>query len=58
MKQKLLLDTCVVIDMLLDFDGMDSFVRDFIEDPENDLCASFETMREIKPTSAASRTNI
>lgn len=47
MKQKLLLDTCVVIDMLLDFDGMDSFVRDFIEDPENDLCASFETMREI-----------
>ena len=42
-----MLDTCVVIDMLLDFDDLDAGVRSFIEAPENELCASFETMREI-----------
>ena len=47
MRRKLLLDTCVVVDMLLDFDGMDAYVRGLLEDPGNELCASFETMREI-----------
>lgn len=47
MRAKLMLDTCVVIDMLLDFDDLDAGVRSFIEAPENELCASFETMREI-----------
>jgi PIN domain nuclease of toxin-antitoxin system len=45
--KRLMLDTCVVIDMLLDFDGFDKGVVGVLEDPENQLCASFETMREI-----------
>lgn len=44
---RLMLDTCVVVDMLLDFDGLDRSVLALLEDPENALCASFETMREL-----------
>ncbi len=46
MKRRML-DTCVVVDMLLDFDGLDRSVVALLEDPENALCASFETMREL-----------
>lgn len=42
-----MLDTCVVIDMLMDPDGLDQHVIDLLEDPDNILCASFETMREL-----------
>lgn len=45
--KRLMLDTCVVIDMLVDFDSLDKHVIDLLEDPENILCASFETMREL-----------
>ncbi len=45
--KRLMLDTCVVVDMLLDFDGLDRSVVALLEDPENALCASFETMREL-----------
>ncbi len=44
---RLMLDTCVVVDMLLDFDGLDRSVVALLDDPENSLCASFETMREL-----------
>ncbi len=44
---RLLLDTCVVIDILTDWDNLDRHVQDIIDDPENLLFASFETMREI-----------
>ena len=33
--KRLMLDTCVVIDMLMDPDGLDSSVVDLLEDPEN-----------------------
>ncbi len=45
--KRLLLDTCVVIDLLLDDDDLYDSVMDIIDDPEYTLCASFETMREI-----------
>lgn len=45
--KRLMLDTCVVVDMLLDFDGLDRSVVALLDDPENALCASFETMREL-----------
>ena len=45
--KRLMLDTCVVVDMLLDFDGLDRSVVAILEDPEYSLCASFETMREL-----------
>lgn len=44
---RLMLDTCVVVDMLIDFDGLDKCVVDMLEDPENVLFSSFETMREL-----------
>lgn len=44
---RLLLDTCVVIDILTDWDNMDRSVQDIIDGPENMLFASVETMREI-----------
>ena len=44
---RILLDTCAVIDMLTDWDNMSSDVRDIIDNPENMLFASFETMREL-----------
>ena len=45
--KRLMLDTCVVVDMLLDYDGLDRSVVALLDDPENSLCASFETMREL-----------
>ena len=45
--KRLMLDTCAVIDMLLDLDSLDRSVVALLEDPENSLCASFETMREL-----------
>ena len=45
--KRLMLDTCVVVDMLLDYDGLDRSVVVLLDDPENSLCASFETMREL-----------
>ena len=45
--KKLMLDTCVVVDMLLDYKGMDSSVKAILNDPQYMLCASFETMREL-----------
>ena len=42
-----MLDTCVVVDMLMDADGLDKSVVDILDDPENILFASFETMREL-----------
>ena len=44
---RILLDTCAVIDILTDWDNMDTDVQDLIDDPQNLLFASFETMREI-----------
>lgn len=41
--KRLMLDTCVVVDMLLDFDGLDRSVLALLEDPENALCASCRT---------------
>ena len=45
--KRLMLDTCAVIDMLVDFDGLDQSIVAILEDPENVLYASFETMREL-----------
>ena len=45
--KRLMLDTCVVIDMLMDYDGLDKDVKSLIDDPNQLLCASFETMREL-----------
>ena len=43
----LLLDTCVVVDMLLNYNDIDKDVINVIDDPDNVACASFETMREL-----------
>jgi len=43
----LMLDTCVVVDLLLDPDGLDRSVVAILEDPDYSLCASFETLREL-----------
>lgn len=43
----LLLDTCVVVDMLLNYNDIDKDVINIIDDPDNVACASFETMREL-----------
>lgn len=45
--KRLMLDTCVVVDMLLDFDGLDKSVVNLLDDSDYMLCASFETMREL-----------
>ena len=45
--KRLMLDTCVVIDLLMDADGLDQSVKDLLSDPDYLLCASFETMREL-----------
>lgn len=45
--KRLMLDTCAVIDMLVDFDGLDQSIVAILEDPEIVLYASFETMREL-----------
>ena len=44
---RLLLDTCAVIDLLTDADNLGKGALDLIGDPEVQLFASFETMREI-----------
>ena len=44
---RLLLDTCVVIDLLTDADNMGREVRELLSDWDNQLFASFETMREL-----------
>ena len=45
--KRLLLDTCVVIDLLMDSSGLDNGVMSLLDDPQCELCASFETMREL-----------
>ena len=45
--KRVLLDTCVVVEMLLDATDFDKNVAAILEDPDNQLCASFETMREL-----------
>ena len=44
---RLMLDTCVVIDLLTDPENMSQGARDLLGDPENMLYASCETMREL-----------
>ena len=44
---RLLLDSCVVFDLLTDAENLDEAVRDILGDYNNQLFASFETMREI-----------
>ena len=44
---RLLLDSCAVFDLLTDMDNLGKGALDLIEDPEVQLFASFETMREI-----------
>ena len=44
---RLLLDSCAVFDLLTDLDNLGKGAMDLIEDPEVQLFASFETMREI-----------
>ena len=44
---RLMLDTCVVVDMLLDVDGIDKYVMAILDDPDYDLCVSFESIREL-----------
>ena len=44
---RLLLDSCVVFDLLTDIDNLSKGAMDLIDDPSNMLFASFETMREI-----------
>ena len=45
--KRLLLDTCVVVEMLHNAKGMDKSVKALLDDPEYTLCVSFETIREI-----------
>ena len=42
-----MLDTCAIIDLLTDIEGMSKGARDIIDDPENVLFASVESMREL-----------
>ena len=44
---RLMLDTCAIIDLLTDIEGMSKGARDIIDDPENVLFASVESMREL-----------
>ena len=44
---ELLLDTCVIIDWLTDSDSFDRNVWDILNDPDNRLCISAETQREL-----------
>ena len=45
--KRLMLDTCVVVDMLVNAAGIDKDVSAILKDPDYVLCASFETMREL-----------
>lgn len=42
-----MLDTCIVFDMLTNFDGLDKYTVNLLEDPNCTLYTSFETMREL-----------
>ena len=44
---RLMLDTCVIIDLLVDMDNLGRGAQDIIEDPCNIFYASIETMREL-----------
>ena len=44
---RLMLDTCIVFDMLTNFDGLDKYTIHLLEDPNCTLYTSFETMREL-----------
>lgn len=44
---RLMLDTCVVIDLLTDIDSLGKGAQSLIDDMENTLFASCETMREL-----------
>lgn len=44
---RLMLDTCVVIDLLTDIDNLSKGAQSLIDDTENTLFASCETMREL-----------
>lgn len=42
-----MLDTCVIVDILLNYKDLDKNVKILLEDSDYVLCASFETMREL-----------
>ena len=44
---RILLDTCVIIDLLTDFDSLGVEVLDLLNDPSNKLYISAETPREL-----------
>ena len=44
---RLMLDTCVVIDLLTDIENLGKGVISLIDEADNTLFASFETMREL-----------
>jgi PIN domain nuclease of toxin-antitoxin system len=44
---RLMLDTCVIIDLLIDMDNLSKGAQELIEDPDNLLFASAESMREL-----------
>ncbi len=44
---RLMLDTCVIIDLLTDVDSLGKGALDLLEDKENVLFASCESMREL-----------
>jgi len=44
---RVLLDTCVIIDLLTDFDSLGTGVIDILNDPANQLYISAETPREL-----------
>ncbi len=44
---RLMLDSCAIIDLLTDADSLGKGVTDLLEDPENVLFASAESMREL-----------
>lgn len=44
---RLLLDTCAVIDLLTDPSNLGKGAADLVSNPENTLCTSFETLREL-----------
>lgn len=45
--KRLMLDTCIVFEMLLDFEGIDKSVLSLLEDNECTRFVSFETLREL-----------
>ena len=45
--KRLMLDTCVVVDMLINANDLDKDLERILDDSQYVLCASFETMREL-----------